>query len=159
MRFVLVGFGNAVISFGILNYCFYILDQSKIVSSVIATSCALLFSFVMNRNIVFADKSRKIHKQIVPFVIVTVSGSLLVLNAIYILMLSLLSGRETLIINVINNITGVVFSKSFIDINVSTAVGAVVAMAWNYNGYRIFVFKGARSIYKLQMSEDEKEPA
>jgi putative flippase GtrA len=47
-------------------------------------------------------------------------------------------------------ISGITFSKDFIDINVSTVMGAMVAMVWNYNGYRLFVFKDKK--------QDEEDP-
>lgn len=142
LRFLVVGVGNAIISFGLLNLCYYTLGQGKIMSSIISTSCALLFSFAMNRLFVFSDRSSPVYRQFVPFVIVTVSGSLLVLNAVYVLSLRLLEGREAGLINAIQGVSGVSVSASFIDINLSTLIGAIVAMFWNYNGYRLFVFKG-----------------
>ena len=142
-RFLVIGVANATISFGILNLAFYEFHQTKIISSIISTSCALIFSFVMNRGFVFADKTRRAHQQLPAFIIVTVSGSLLVLNLIYILSLKVLNGHEQLIIRVINDMTSLSFSKSFVDINLSTVIGAIVAMVWNYNGYKWFVFKGS----------------
>lgn len=139
-RFIVVGVLNTAISFGILNLAFYKFHQGKIVSSIIATSCALAVSFVLNRNYVFADKSKRAHKQLLPFVAITVSGSLLVLNAVYILSLKLLSGHETLIIDAAKALSGVTLSANFVDINLSTVFGAVAALLWNYNGYRMFVF-------------------
>lgn len=144
IRFIVVGTCNAAISFGILNLAFYKFDQSKIMASIIATTCALIFSFIMNRNFVFADKTKKIHQQVPIFVIVTISGSLIILNLVYILSLKVLNGHEYLIIDPIKSLTGIVLSKSFIEINVSTIIGAIVALFWNYNGYRWFVFKGSK---------------
>jgi putative flippase GtrA len=143
-RFVVVGVTNAAISFGLLNLCFYALGQSKIISSVIATAVALLFSFAMNRLFVFADKSRAVHQQFLPFAIVTISGSFLILNMVYIAGLRLLEGNEYIIINTVHAVTGILLAESFIDINVSTVLGAIAAMFWNYNGYRLFVFKGKK---------------
>lgn len=145
LRFAIVGVINAAISFGILNLVFYVFHQGKITSSIIATTCALIFSFAMNRGFVFADKSRRAHQQLPAFVAVTISGSLLALNLVYILSLKLLEGHEAWIIQLTKDITTVSFSKNFIDINVSTVLGAAVAMVWNYNGYKWFVFKGAPS--------------
>lgn len=142
LRFVGVGICNAAISFGLLNIAFYKLHQTKIISSIIATTCALIFSFILNRGFVFGDKTKKAHQQLPVFVMVTISGSLLVLNLVYILSLRLLNGHEHLIIVPIKNLTGLVFTKSFVDINLSTVMGAAVALFWNYNGYKWFVFKG-----------------
>ena len=157
-RFVIVGIANATISFGILNLSFYYLSQGKIVSSIIGTSCALVFSFVLNRGFVFSDKSRRIYKQLTPFVIITISGSLVVLNLTYIFTLKvLLNGHESLIITQIKTLFGITPSKNFVDINLSTIVGAVVAMIWNYNGYRLFVFKGAKPTSRISTSMYEAE--
>ena len=144
LRFVVIGVCNAIISFGTLNVIFYKLNQNKIVSSIIATSLALVFSFIMNRGFVFGDKTKKAHQQLPAFVIVTISGSLLVLNLVYILSLKLLNGHEYLIIDLIKSLTSVKLTKSFVDINLSTVIGAVVALFWNYNGYKRFVFKGSK---------------
>lgn len=143
LRFVGVGFANAAISFGILNLCFYKLHQSKITSSVIATTCALLFSFALNRSFVFADRSQRAYRQFLPFAVVTISGSLVVINVVYIITIHLLNGHESGIIHILQHSTGFKFSASFLDINLSTVIGAIAAMIWNYNGYRLFVFKGS----------------
>jgi putative flippase GtrA len=159
LRFVVVGCANAAISFGILNLCFYSLHQNKIVSSIIGTTCALLFSFALNRTFVFSDKSRKVHQQFIPFAVVTISGSIAVLNLVYIIMLRILNGHEAQLQNLINDVTGLRFSKDFLQINLSTLVGSLVAMFWNYNGYKRFVFKGSQSShhdeYKVTETTDE----
>lgn len=113
-------------------------------SSIIATTCALLFSFALNRSFVFADKSKRVHQQFVPFAIVTISGSLVVINIVYIIMLHVLDGHEGWIVSLLATVTRLKFSKSFVDINLSTLIGAMVAMIWNYNGYRLFVFTGQK---------------
>jgi len=144
LRFAVIGVCNAAISFGVLNLAFYKLGQTKIISSIIATTCALIFSFILNRGFVFGDKTKRAHQQLPAFVIVTVSGSLLVLNLVYIVTLHLLSGHEGLIIDPVKTLTAVSLTKNFVDINFSTVMGAVVALFWNYNGYRWFVFKGSK---------------
>lgn len=143
LRFAVVGTANAAISFGLLNAIYYGLNQPKILSSLIATAGALIFSFVMNRNFVFADKSKRARQQAPAFIIVTILGSFVILNLVYIASLSLLDGREQPLINLIYAVLHIHFSKSFLDINLSTVIGAAVAMIWNYNGYKWFVFKGS----------------
>lgn len=153
LRFGVVGVVNALISFGILNLAFYKFGVHKIPASIIATTCALIFSFAMNRNFVFVDKHKPAHKQVLPFVIVTISGSLVVLNLVYIGFLHVLSGHEHPLALLIRDISGISVSTSFVDINLSTVVGAVVAMVWNYNGYKLFVFKGAQKVLYAQEPE------
>lgn len=138
-----MGVTNAAISFGVLNALYYGFGQGKITASIIATGLALLFSFAMNRVFVFADTSRSAHVQFIPFALVTISGSFIVLNAVYIISLQLLQGNEQPIINALQSVTGLTASASFVDINLSTVFGAIAAMFWNYNGYRLFVFKSS----------------
>lgn len=143
-RFAVTGVANAAISFGLLNWLYYGLGQSKIASSIVATAIALLFSFAMNRIFVFGDTTKAIHRQFVPFVVVTVLGSFVILNVVYVGSLRLLEGNEHYFISPVYAATGIRLSESFIDINLSTVIGAIAAMFWNYNGYRLFVFKGRR---------------
>lgn len=142
LRFAIIGMCNAAITFSILNVSFYKFHQAKITSSIIATSCALVFSFVMNRGFVFGDKTKKAHRQLPAFVIVTISGSLLVLNIVYAIFLRILNGHEYFIIDIVKAVADVSLSSNFVDINLSTVFGAIAAMFWNYNGYKRFVFNG-----------------
>lgn len=144
LRFVVIGVCNATISFGILNFASYKLHQSNIASSIIATSCAIIFSFIMNRGFVFNDKTKEAHQQLPSFVLVTISGSLLVLNLVYFFSLKLLNGHEHLIIELVRKLTTISLTKHFVDINVSIVIGAAVALFWNYHGYKRFVFKGSK---------------
>jgi len=146
LRFVLVGLLNAMVSFGLLNFAFYVLHQSKIMSSIISTTCALLLSFVLNRHFVFANKTERVRRQLPTFILVTVTGTLGVLNFVYIVSLGIIRGHELPIIHMINSLTPLSVTRSFVDINVSTVIGAAVAMAWNYNGYKWFVFKEQKNI-------------
>lgn len=154
LKFGLVGFANAVISFGVLNFSFYYLNVNKIVASLIGTSSALVFSFIMNRSYVFGAKTEKARKQILPFVVVTISGSLLILNLVYASSVYVLDNRGQWLTRTINDLTGLGLSQNFVDINVSTAIGAIFAMVWNYNGYRLFVFKN-----KAILEDDEDSKA
>lgn len=143
LRFVVVGVGNTALNFAILNFAFYGLHESKLVSSFIATTCAVIFSFIMNRSFVFLDKDRPA-KKLVLFIAVTVSGVLLVQNTIYAFGLHLLSHHEAGVITLVHDLIDIKLSRNFVDVNLSTVVAALFVMIWNYNGYRIFVFNGER---------------
>jgi len=142
-RFVIIGICNTIINFAILNFAFYGLHQGKLVSSFIATSCAVIFSFILNRNFVFLDKKRPVMKLTI-FIIVTVSGILIVQNSIYALGIFLLHNHEFGVINFIHDLTRISLSRNFVDVNLSNAVASLLVMIWNYNGYRWFVFKTQR---------------
>jgi putative flippase GtrA len=142
-RFAVVGIANAAVSLGLLNLLFFGLNFSKIAASLVSTACAVLCSFWLNRNFVFADKSKRAHQQILPFVLITLSGTLGVLNLVYISSVALLEHHSLWIVQTVHMVTGLHLAQSLIEINLSTVIGAIVAMIWNYNGYKLFVFKDA----------------
>lgn len=142
-RFVIIGLCNTVINFAILNFAFYGLHQGKLVSSFIATSCAVIFSFILNRSFVFLDKERPMMK-LVLFIVVTVGGILLIQNSVYALGVFLLHHHDAGVINAVYAITRIRLSANFVDINLSNVIASLIVMVWNYNGYRLFVFKAKR---------------
>lgn len=142
-RFAIVGVANTALNFAVLNFVFYSLQGGKFISSFIATSCAVIFSFILNRNLVFMDKVRPA-KKLVLFIIVTVSGVLLIQNSVYALGIKLLQHHELRVSNFIYAFTDTRFSSDFIDVNLSNLIASLFVMAWNYNGYRLLVFKGER---------------
>jgi putative flippase GtrA len=124
-RFLIVGAGNTAINFAVLNLVFYALHQNKILSSVLATSCAIFFSFTMNRSFVFRNKTQPIRK-FMHFALVSAGGVLLIQTSVYTLGVMALQYA---------------ISSDFIVINLSNLIASCAVMFWNYNGYRLFVFK------------------
>lgn len=142
-RFVLVGIANTAVNIAVLNLAFYALHQGKLTSSFIATSCAVVFSFIMNRSVVFQDKSRTAQR-LARFVLLTGTGVLLVQNSVYALGLALLHQHNLGLSGVIYSLTGVRLGVDFIDVNLSNVIASLCVMFWNYNSYRLFVFNGRR---------------
>ena len=146
LRFLVVGSSNALLHFIILNITFFFLGQTKIVSSIIATCFAVTYSFFLNRNYVFRpQKDGAISKYAIRFIIVTLLGMLLVHNAVFAVSISYLEGPGLQIGATLKDLLGGIVSTDFININLATVLGAIVAMIWNYNGYRLFVFKDSKS--------------
>lgn len=139
LRFLAVGGSNALLHFTILNISFFFLGQTKIAASIIATVFAVMYSFFLNRNFVFRSNG-KFTKQASRFVGVTLLGMLIIHNTIFILSLWFLEGYGTNISIFAKEIMFNKVSIDFININLATVVGAIVAMIWNYNGYKFFVF-------------------
>ena len=152
VRFLIVGAGNTAVNFAVLNFAFYGLHQGKLVSSFVATACAVVFSFILNRAYVFVDKDRPA-KKLALFIIVTVSGVMLIQNSVYDVGIHLLHGHELGVINAIHSIIGVHLSSNFVDVNLSNLVASILIMFWNYNGYRVLVFRGKR--HGDEIIEDE----
>lgn len=141
LRFVIAGTANTLFNFLVLNLSFYALHESKLVSSFIATSCAIILSFLLNRNFVFKHKQNSWREPLV-FIVVTVSGVLLIQNTIYDIGIHLFVNHTAWLINPIYALSRVKLSYNFVEVNVSNVIGSLGALIWNYNGYRLFVFKG-----------------
>jgi putative flippase GtrA len=139
-RFFIVGLTNTVFSFSLLNIAVYIFGFNKIISNILATSCAILLSFVLNRRFVFAHTGDW-KRQIATFVPVTLSGSLLLNNLLFTTLLVSLEHNTFSIIYTLRNISPVNVSTDFIIVNASAAIATLFGMIWNYNGYKYFVFK------------------
>lgn len=142
-RFLIVGFSNAMLHFAVLNTAFYAFDYSKIGSSIIATVCAVTYSFFLNRSFVFKNKDGQylLLREAALFALVTLTGMLIIHNLTYAGFIAMIAGREQGLINLTKLTTGILLTKDFVDINLGTVVGAAVAMVWNYNGYRLLVFR------------------
>lgn len=138
-RFILTGLINTLVNFAVLNFAFYGLHRDRFVSIIIATSCAIGVSFILNRSFVFADKSRPARK-LVRFAVVSTLGVFIIQNLVYALGILLMDGHEGPIISAVQGPTGYELGKDFVDINFSNILASLAVMIWNYNGYRLFVF-------------------
>lgn len=139
MRFAAVGGSNAALHFSVLNICFSLLKFSPILSSIVATFFAMSYSFLLNKNFVFKS-SAAIKDEVVAFIAVTSSGVLVVHNLVYVLFIYLLDHNIS-VVNIVEETINYRISQDSIVINIATIAGAIVAMIWNYNGYKLFVFK------------------
>ncbi len=146
--FLLVGGSNAVLHFSILNVCFSLLHLNPLASSIVATCFAMTYSFLLNKNFVFKS-SAGIRQEVAAFVLVTVTGVLVVHNLIYVLFIYILHHNIS-VVNIVEETINYRISKDSVVINIATVAGAIIAMLWNYNGYKRFVFKN-------KQAEDEFE--
>ncbi len=144
LRFAAVGIINTSINFLILNFSFYRLGLGKIAANVVATSVALIISFVLNREFVFIHRGHWI-KQFLTFALVTAIGTLVINNAVYILALSVLKGHFSYDVSNWLRDAGIKLSRDFIEINCSALIATVFSMVWNYTGYRKVVFREAKT--------------
>ena len=121
LRFALVGGTNTAIDFGVL-FLLNWLGINKYLANFLSTSVAFVFSFFANRKFTFKS-SGAAKKQIVPFLVVTLTG-LWILQPIIIWISSL--------------------SLGFLEENVALLIGklaaTVVSMVWNYVLYSRVVF-------------------
>lgn len=126
VRFLLVGAGNSTINFAVLNIAYYGLRENRILSIALATTCAISFSFALNRSYVFRDKYRPMGK-FIRFAVISSGGVLFIQTTVFTVCSLLLQHS---------------ISSSFFVINLSNLIASFVVMFWNYNGYRLLVFVG-----------------
>lgn len=143
-RFLIIGTCNTAINFAILNLAISGLHLNKVAASILATCCAIVFSFVFNRNFVFRDRS-ELTKKFARFSIIAAAGTLFIQTSLFTICLHLLR-RQGLDDN------------SVVQINISNFTASMCVMFWNYNGYRLFVFKDKKQRDGL-IEETSQEPA
>lgn len=134
LRFALVGVTNTLVNFIILNAVFHVFGVNKIAANLIATSCALVYSFLLNRSYVFAHKGRW-QSQFLRFFAVTAVGTLLLNNAVFALGLHLFAGLSVTVAHAAQ------LSADTVQINCSALLATMFGMVWNYLGYKILVFR------------------
>jgi len=129
-KFGAVGAANFAVDFGVLNLLIFITGTAngwgftlfKSISFIVAVTN----SFFWNKKWTFGQKSRKTGKEFAQFLLVSVIG--LLLNA----------GIASLIVNLIGPLGGIGL-KTWA--NIGTAVASIMVLAWNFVGYKFFVFK------------------
>ncbi len=130
-RFVIIGFSNAAVDFGILNVLIFTthITQGYYFSlfKTIGFIFALLNSYIWNKFWTFnAGKSGGGHREVGAFVLV-VAGSLII-NV----------GISSLIVNFIPPLFGVSLE---LWVNIASAFAVIFGLFWNFLGMRFLVFK------------------
>lgn len=122
LRFGLIGVLNTAIDFGML-FLLSGLGLNKYVANTISTAVAFSFSFFANRTFTFRSKE-SMRKQILPFLLVTLTGLwLLQPLVIWLMSLALASLDATLALFI------------------AKIVATLASLVWNYVLYSRFVFK------------------
>jgi len=138
IRFIFIGIINTSINFVILNIAFYFLGFTKVWSNIFATSVALVISFILNKNFVFAHKGAWF-KPFLLFLAVSISGTLILNNTIYALSINAFRTYDVSISHQLHSLN-IPISPSFVSINGSAAIATIFSMLWNYNWYKKVVF-------------------
>jgi putative flippase GtrA len=142
-KFGIVGVINTVLDFLIMNILRFGLGLGyPIPSNVISTTCAMIFSFLVNKKLVFEQNNGSIVRQAATFFIVTAIGLYIIQNGVIIF----LKDYWTWPLDLANTIVALlglsgIFEPEFVRTNGAKAVGTVFSMTWNYLTYKRFVFK------------------
>lgn len=128
-RFALVGVINTVVDFAIFLTLAKLIGLPAVIANVVSTSCALAVSYLLNKKAVFGNTDANNHRQIMQFILVTLTG-LWVLQAI--------------VITVVSGLIGALLSSTLLLV-VAKAAATVVSLTWNYLWYSRVVFRKGRA--------------
>jgi len=132
-KFLIIGSSNFSIDFGILNLFINLtdIDRGILYSVFKATSFILasVNSYFWNKYWTFGDREGKgMVKQFMKFFVVAVGGFLINVTI------------ASLVVNVLEPPSEFISGKIWANIGALTSL--VFTLAWNFTGYKIFVFKG-----------------
>jgi putative flippase GtrA len=144
-RFLIVGATNSAINFAVLNLLIYETHVEKILASIAATACAITFSFTFNRSFVFRDLEKPFHK-FIRFILVSYGGTLFIQTTVFAVCTSLAQHISFLA------------TRGILEVNLGNLVASLSVMFWNYNGYRLLVFKD-RQLSHAVPDETSRETA
>lgn len=135
-RYSLVGFCSTAIDYGLLNMLTHIVGLPLVVSNIISTSTSSIFSYVLNRNVVFRDKAHNEGRTILLY-IASVAIGIFVLQSAVLFVLG--NGvLETMYDNlgVRNDALNELLAS-----NTAKVIAGFGTMAWNFLVQRRFVFE------------------
>ena len=127
LRFAFVGGFNTLLDFALL-FLFTNLGVNKFAANYISTSVAFVFSFFANRSFTFKSKG-SMKKQIIPFLVVTLSGLWII---------------QPIIIWLATQPLNALITNDAIVLFIAKLLATVASLIWNYFFYSRFVFTDAR---------------
>jgi mannosyltransferase len=128
VRFGAVGIVNTLVDFGLFNILILLVELPILVANILATTTAMLVSFILNRNGVFRSKGSS-RIEIVLFFATTLTGLWIIQNGVILTLYPLLG---TLPIP--------------IKLNIIKAIAIIIGLVWNYVWYSRVVFNDKRNM-------------
>lgn len=125
LRFIFTGLAATAIDFSILGIITYV-GFEAIFANIIATSCAFVFSFFVNRAYTFQAKNGNIARQMVLFTVVTLTG---------------VWGLQSIVLHLGIPFTNTVVGDAILALFIVKVIATGISMIWNYLLYKTVVFK------------------
>ncbi|HVN54213.1 MAG TPA: GtrA family protein [Anaerolineaceae bacterium] len=133
-KFAMVGVLGAIVDFGVFNLLVNGFHLQAVPSSVVSFTCAIISNFLWNRFWTYPDsRSKRIHHQVVQFIMVSVIG-LVIRTPLFAFLEPNLIGFFTRL-----NLP-VPVSARFLGHNVSLAIAVIVVMFWNFFANRYWTY-------------------
>lgn len=125
IRFMLVGAVNTLVDFGILFSLVNLAKMPSIIANVISTTVALIVSYGLNKRAVFGNTDAHNPRQVVLFVVVTLSGLWLL---------------QTAVIFVVSGWLQAFLTKNIV-LFIAKIIATLFSLTWNYLWYSRIIFK------------------
>lgn len=137
--FLLIGAGNTLVDFVLLNILNLGLNWPIILANLVSGSVGVTLSFILNSRFVFKPAHRSV-AQIYTFILVTAFGLYVLQNLVIYLLIDVWPAPLKLADRVQASL-GLPFSSQFVMTNGAKAIATVVSLTWNYVCYDRIVFK------------------
>lgn len=128
VKFVLVGFSNTAIDFGVLNLLMWQTGIYKgkfiILFNVAAFIIAIINSYSWNKLWTFKSKNTNVKKEFIQFITIAIIGSII----------------NTSIVYGIATYAPPIIAKELL-VNLAKVLATIVSLVWNFLGYKFIVFK------------------
>lgn len=130
-KFFIVGILNTGLDFAVLNFLMWMTQTYKgtslVIFGTISFSVAVTNSYFLNKYWTFGDQSKaQAPQQFIKFLSVSIGGLILNNSIIYFI---------TTIVNPVLGLSPVLWA------NFAKVVATGAVLAWNFAGYKLFVFK------------------
>ena len=125
LRFGIVGGANTALDFGLL-FVFKFIGIPVEIANIMSTGLAFIFSFFANKKYTFKTTDTNVIREMLLFVIVTLTG---------------LWGLQTLIITLTHNPLTQLMGNTDVALLVAKLLATVASLTWNYLFYSKLVFK------------------
>ena len=123
--FGIVGGANTALDFGLL-FVFKFIGIPVEIANIMSTGLAFIFSFFANKKYTFKTTNTNVIREMILFVIVTLTG---------------LWGLQTLIITLTHNPLTQLMGNTDVALLIAKLLATVASLTWNYLFYSRLVFK------------------
>lgn len=138
-KFGLVGILNTLIDFVGYNILSSVFGLSLVLSNIMSTSVAMMFSFTANKQVVFRKDKGSTPKQAIIFFAVTAFGLYVIQTGVIKLLTDIWLTPISLVL-ACTHALNIANHDQFIIKNSAKAIATVLSLTWNYIMYKKVVF-------------------
>jgi putative flippase GtrA len=142
-KFALVGFSGLIVDYLVLNVLTQLFNINAVIAIAVAFICAATSNYVWNRLWVYPE-TRAVQKrrQMPTFIGVNAIGL----------------GINWLMYFVLHDPLTALLRSSFLGLNITKAISAVIVMMWNFVVNRLVTFKGANRVAAAAAAAEHELP-